>query len=85
MDGMTDFDEDAALEAVWESLAAPHPQDILKREHDRQLKGYPRDIGLEKWGDEIEEMIMRDLKAKEARKPRGQVLQMVKPKGNQPE
>jgi hypothetical protein len=82
MDGKTDFDEDVALDALWESLAAPHPRDILKREHDRQLKGYPRDIALEKWGPNIEEMMTHDLQAKEAPKPRGQVLQMVRPKEN---
>jgi hypothetical protein len=54
------FDEDAAIEAVREQSAEPHPRDILKRENDRQ-KGYRRDLALEKWGPVIDEMIMRDL------------------------
>jgi hypothetical protein len=55
------FDEEAAIEAAQERSAAPHLRDFLKREQDRQLKGYPRDVALEEWGPEIEEMIMRDL------------------------
>jgi hypothetical protein len=35
------FDENAALGAVWERLAAPHPRDILKRDYEWELKGYP--------------------------------------------
>ncbi len=80
----SDFDEDAALDSMWESLAAPPPRDIIKRDHDRELKGYPRNVALEKWGPEIEEMILQDLQAKDIRKPRGQVLPMVRPKENQP-
>jgi hypothetical protein len=44
---------------MWETLAAPHPRDILKAEHHRQLKGYPHDVALEKWGPEIEDVIPR--------------------------
>ena len=55
------FDEEAAIEAAQERSAAPHLRDFLKREHDRLLEGYPRDVALERWGPEIEEMIMRDL------------------------
>jgi len=55
------FDEDAAMEAAQEVSTVPHPGDILKMEHDRILKGYPRDVALEKWGPEIEEMILRDI------------------------
>jgi hypothetical protein len=40
----------AAMEAAWERNAEPQPRDILKREHDRILKGHPRDVALEKWG-----------------------------------
>lgn len=80
----SDFDEDAALDSLWEGLAAPPPRDVLKAEHDRELKGYPRNVALEKWGPTIEEMIIRDLQTKESRKPCGQVLPMVRPKENQP-
>jgi hypothetical protein len=55
------FDEEAAMEAAQERSAVPHPRDLLKIEHDRILKGYPRNVALEQWGPEIEEMIMRDL------------------------
>jgi hypothetical protein len=55
------FDQEAAMEAAQERSAVPHLRDFLKREHDRLLKGYPRDVALEKWGPELEEMIMRDL------------------------
>jgi hypothetical protein len=32
----SDFDGDVAIEALWESLAALHPGDVLKTEHDRR-------------------------------------------------
>ena len=67
------------MDSLWEALAAPPARDIIKRDHDRELKGYPRNVALEKWGPEIEEMILRDLQTKEPRKRRGQVLQMVTP------
>ena len=75
----SDFDEDAAMDALWHSLG----RDAAKREHERKLKGHPRDVALEKWGPDIEEMTLRDLQSKESRKPRGQVLEMVRPKENQ--
>jgi hypothetical protein len=57
----SDFDEDAAIEVLQDRLAAPHPRDVLRAEHDRQLKGYPRrNVALEKWGPEIEEMMVRE-------------------------
>jgi hypothetical protein len=43
----SDFDEDAALDSLWESLTAPLPRDIIKRDHERELKGYPRNVALE--------------------------------------
>jgi type III secretory pathway component EscR len=55
------FDEEAAVEAAQERRAVPHLRDFLKREQDRLLKGYSRDVALEKWGPELEEMMMRDL------------------------
>jgi hypothetical protein len=55
------FDEEAAME----QNAVPHPRDLLKMEHDRIFKGYLRNVALEKWGPEIEEMMMRDLKLRE--------------------
>jgi hypothetical protein len=61
----SDFDEDAALDSLWESPAAPPPCDIIKRDHERELKGYPRNVALEKWGPDIEEMILRDLEQME--------------------
>jgi hypothetical protein len=81
----SDFDEDAALDSLWESLAGPPPRDIMKRDDERELKGYPRNVALEKWGPEIEEIVLRELQARKSRKPRGQVLPMVKPKEDQPE
>jgi hypothetical protein len=51
---------DAAMEAAWERNAAPQPRDILKREYDRILKGHQRDVALEKWGPELDEMMARD-------------------------
>jgi hypothetical protein len=36
------FDEQATMEAAQERAAYPHPRDILKREHDRILKGGTR-------------------------------------------
>jgi len=80
----SDFDEDEALDSLWESLTAPPPRHIIKRDHERELKGYPRNVALEKWGPDIEEMIRRDPQTKEPRKPRGQVLSMLSPKKNQP-
>ena len=44
------FDEEAAME----QNAVPHPRDLLKMEHDRIFKGYPRNAALEKCGPEIE-------------------------------
>jgi hypothetical protein len=55
------FDEDAAMETARQQSAVSHPHDLLKREHDRILKGHPREVALEKWGPELEVMIMRDL------------------------
>jgi hypothetical protein len=52
---------DAAIEAAWETIAAPHPRDILKREHDRILRGHRRDVALEKWEPMLDGMMMRDL------------------------
>jgi hypothetical protein len=75
----TDFDEDAAMDALWHSLG----RDAAKREHQRKLKGYLRDVALEKRGPDIEEMIARDLQTKESHEPRGQVLEMVRHKENQ--
>jgi hypothetical protein len=54
------FDEEAAIEAAQESAIA-HPRDVLKREHERMLKGHPHDVALEKWGPELEEMMMWEL------------------------
>ena len=31
-------DLDVAMEALWEQLAAPHPRDVLRCEHDAALK-----------------------------------------------
>jgi hypothetical protein len=76
----SDFDEDAAMEARWHSLG----RDAAKREHDRQLRGYPRNVALEKWGQEIEEMTIRDMQARESRARRGKPLRIVRPKENQP-
>jgi hypothetical protein len=64
----SDFDDDTAIDALYESLAAPPLRDVLKAEHNRELKSYPPDVALEKWGPEIEEMILRDLQAKHPRK-----------------
>jgi hypothetical protein len=76
----SDFDEDAALDSLWESLAAPPLRDVLKAEQDREMKGYPRNVALEKWGPELEEMIMRDIAERErTQKVRGQVLPFAKP------
>ena len=80
----SDFDEEVAIEALQDRLAAPPPRDIIKREHERELKGNPRNVALEKWGPDIEEMILRDLQTKESRKPRGQILPLVSPKKSQP-
>ncbi len=76
----TEFDEDAAMEALWQSLG----RDTAKTEQERVLKGYPRNVALEKWGPDFEEMILSDLQAKESRQPRGEVLPMVRTKKNQP-
>jgi hypothetical protein len=57
----SDFDEDAALDALWETLAAPHARDIPKAEQDRQMKGHPPDVALEKWGPDLEDMAAREL------------------------
>jgi hypothetical protein len=56
MDSKTEqeYDEEAAMEAAWEHCAAPHPRDQIKREYDAILRGYPRNVALEKWGPEIE-------------------------------
>jgi hypothetical protein len=80
-----DFDEDAALEALWESLGAPHPRDVLGREdeRERELKGHPLDVALEKWGPMIEEMIERDLAGTQLRwKTSAHVLPLVRPQKN---
>jgi hypothetical protein len=55
------FDEEAAMEAARERKAVPHPRDILKRGHDRILRGHRRDVALEKWGPMLDEMMTRDL------------------------
>lgn len=79
----SDFDEDAAIEAMWESLAAPHPRDVPRAEQDRELKGYARDVALEKWGPMIEEMMMADIaEPKKRQEAHGQVLAMVRPQKN---
>jgi hypothetical protein len=79
----SDFDEDAAIEALWESLAAPHPRDILKQEHNRQLKGYPRNVALEKWDPEIEEMILGELeRTRRPEKTGTNVLRLIKRQEN---
>jgi hypothetical protein len=57
------FDEDAAFDAALERAANPPLREVLRREHDEILRGRPRDVALEKWRDEIEEMILRDLAA----------------------
>jgi hypothetical protein len=58
---MTNDEEQAEMDAAWERSAEPHPRDILKREHDRILRGHRRDVALEKWGPMLDEMMMRDL------------------------
>jgi len=55
------FDEEAAMEAARESNAVLDPRDLQNAEQYRILKGHRRDLALEKWGPEIEEMMMRDL------------------------
>jgi hypothetical protein len=57
------FDEEAAFDAALERAASSPLREVLKREHDEILRGRPRDVALEKWRDEIEEMILRDLAA----------------------
>jgi len=57
------FDEEAAFEAALERTAVPHLREVLRREHDEILKGKPRNVALEKRGDEIDEMILSDLVA----------------------
>jgi hypothetical protein len=52
---------DAAIEAAWENNAVPHPRGLQNAAQYRILKGHRRDVALEKWGPEIEEMILRDL------------------------
>jgi len=47
-------------ELPWDDPLEPHPRDILKREWDEQAKR-PRDIALEKHGDDIEAQIERDI------------------------
>ena len=79
----SDFDEDAVIEALKDRLAAQG--NIIKREHQRELKGYPRDVALEKWGPTLEERLMRDMEQmRKAQKPRGQVVPMVNPRKNPP-
>jgi hypothetical protein len=58
---MAEDEEQAEMDAAWERKAEPHPRDILKREHDRILRGHRRDVALEKWGPMLDEMMMRDL------------------------
>jgi hypothetical protein len=55
------YDEEAAIEAAQESSAVPPLREVLKREYGERLKGRPRDEALEKWGAEIEEVLMREL------------------------
>jgi hypothetical protein len=56
------LDQEAAIETARESSAVPHLQEALKRELNEMLKGRPRDAGVEKRIQEIEEMILRDLR-----------------------
>jgi hypothetical protein len=42
--------------------AEPKLRDVLKREYDEQLKGRPRNLALERRGEEIEEEILRTLR-----------------------
>jgi hypothetical protein len=70
---MTEDEEQAEMDAAWERSAEPHPRDLLKAEHDRMLKGHPRDVALEKWGPELEEMIMRDLRSAARRRTEAQM------------
>ena len=58
---MSTDDEDTEIDAVWEHIAAPHPRDVIRREHGDILKGRPRDIALEEHEPEIEAQILRDL------------------------
>jgi len=70
-------DEEARLmEEAFERCAAPHPRDILKRDHDEYLKGRPRDIALEKWGPDLEAQIWHDLGTT---KPQASILPFAKP------
>lgn len=64
MTGKTDtvpYDEEAAIEAAQERSAAPHLRDVLKREYNEQLKGYPHNVALEEWGPEVEAWIQDEL------------------------
>jgi hypothetical protein len=40
--------------------AEPKLRDVLKREYDEHLKGRPRNLALERWGEEIEQQILRE-------------------------
>jgi hypothetical protein len=55
------LDEDAAIEEDQEISMIPHLREVLRREHDEILEARPHNEPLEKWRDEIKEMILRDL------------------------
>jgi hypothetical protein len=56
------FDEEAATEVAFERNAVPRLRSVLEVERERVAKGHKPDMALEKWGPEIEEQILRDLK-----------------------
>lgn len=56
-----DFDEDALVDALWETLAAPRGRDIIKKEHDEKHKRGPVNARVEKRILEIGELIAEDL------------------------
>jgi len=55
------YDEEAAIQAAQERNAEPPLRDILKREHDEAQKR-PRNVALEKRGDEIVRMLWEGLR-----------------------
>jgi hypothetical protein len=71
------FDEDVAMDALSHSLG----RDAAKREYERELKGHPQNLALEKWGPMIEEMIMRDMaRMEQEQKPDARVVQLARPR-----
>ena len=40
--------------------AEPKLRDVLKREYDEHRKGRPPNLALERWGEEIEQQILRE-------------------------